>query len=307
MAAEKERDGYSDLDEAYERSLESVDSLLEVVSLLEREPPGRLAGQKGLFQDEVRALFRLWRVFRGSLDAGPLPTILSALRETPVERAGLVAESVHSLVAQLVSVAVMRVWEVARPDSTGGSSPMFALRDIPCLDQDELKNADRRDILEAARIAPPSLGGPGPLKDEDFSWLNAALSQEYTRAKRAEGTLVPPDKPPVVAVRTARPVNRPPENAFKAWQLRELLGVSKQSDIAAEMTKQGIAATQGQVSKWLRSVEAWRIAGGEMPPVGAAGGKPQSLDPGVLDMGTRRDGRTARQRQRRDPDAGSDA
>ena len=96
---------------------------------------------------------------------------------------------------------------------------------------------------------------------------------------------------------------RPPDKAFQAWQIRELVGISKQGEIADTMTKQGIPATQGQVSKWLAAVEKWRTAGGLMPEVGTLNGEPQSVDPDILDMGARQDGLTPRQRPRRDSDA----
>jgi hypothetical protein len=98
-------------------------------------------------------------------------------------------------------------------------------------------------------------------------------------------------------------LKRPPDKAFQAWQIRELVGISKQGDIAEMMTTQGVSATQGQVSKWLAAVEEWRQAGGLMPDVGTLENEPQSVDPDILDMGARRDGRTPRQRDRRDRDA----
>jgi hypothetical protein len=96
-----------------------------------------------------------------------------------------------------------------------------------------------------------------------------------------------------------KPCTRPPPKAFQAWQIRELVGISKQGEIANTMTQQGIPATQGQVSKWLKAVEDWRTAGGLMPNVGTLEGEPQSVDPHILDMGARQDGLTPRQRPRR--------
>jgi hypothetical protein len=96
---------------------------------------------------------------------------------------------------------------------------------------------------------------------------------------------------------------RPPGKAFQAWQIREGLSISNQAEIARIMVKQGVKASQGQVSKWLAAVESWRTAGGVMPKVGTFGGEPQSVDPAILDMGGRQDGLTKRQRPRRDPDA----
>jgi hypothetical protein len=101
------------------------------------------------------------------------------------------------------------------------------------------------------------------------------------------------------------PMTRPSDKAFQAWQIRELLNISDQTEIANKMVINGVKATQGQVSKWLKAVDGWRKGGGEIPQVGTLGDKPQSVAPDVLEMGARQDGRTARQRGRRDPDADS--
>jgi hypothetical protein len=99
-------------------------------------------------------------------------------------------------------------------------------------------------------------------------------------------------------------ISRPPDKAFRAWYIRDMLGVSNQTEIAEMMTKLGIMATQGQVSKWLREVEKYRAAGGIIPTVDKLN-KPEAIDPSVIDMGARRDGLTPRQRPRRDSDADS--
>lgn len=98
---------------------------------------------------------------------------------------------------------------------------------------------------------------------------------------------------------------RPPDKAFGAAAIRDLLGESKQTRIAEMMTESGIPATQGQVSKWLKSVDDYRAAGGIMPSVQDLN-KPETMDPAIIDMGPRQDGRTPRQRPRRDSDADSD-
>jgi hypothetical protein len=100
-----------------------------------------------------------------------------------------------------------------------------------------------------------------------------------------------------------KPLNRPSDKAFQAWQIREFLNISNQEEIATKMTEQGFPATQGQVSKWLAAVEEWRTAGGLMPKVGTLNSEPQPVDPNILDMGARQDGLTPRQRPRRDSGA----
>ena len=121
--------------------------------------------------------------------------------------------------------------------------------------------------------------------------------EEAARQTEAEGSSI--GKPP-------KPPRLPSKKAFQAWSVRALLGITDQTEIAEEMTRRETKATQGQVSKWLRAVEKYQAAGGILPDVTTIG-KPQSVDPDVLDMGARQDHRTPRQRERRDPDADSDS
>jgi hypothetical protein len=99
------------------------------------------------------------------------------------------------------------------------------------------------------------------------------------------------------------PIKRPPENALKAWRLRELLGITNQTEIAQKLSEEGISATQGQVSRWLKLAEEYLEAGNVLPLNQPMTKKPQSLDPSIIEMGKRRDNRTPRQRGRRDADS----
>ncbi len=97
---------------------------------------------------------------------------------------------------------------------------------------------------------------------------------------------------------------RPPDDAFIAWRLRDLKGLKGPTAIAKEMSKQlGREVNQGSVSRWLQKVDAYRKAGGIFPDLSSQIKKPHPIDPADIDMGERQDGRTPRQRQRRDPDA----
>jgi hypothetical protein len=109
------------------------------------------------------------------------------------------------------------------------------------------------------------------------------------------------------------PSPRPPsDKAWQAWRLSKLLGISKQTEIAAVMVQQGTRASQGQVSRWLREIDDFLKAGGIAPKMdglptdNTPDGKPGSFDPGILDMGPRQGGelyRAHQQRLRRDPDS----
>jgi len=104
---------------------------------------------------------------------------------------------------------------------------------------------------------------------------------------------------------TLQPVpKRPSDNAFIAWRLRDLMGLKTQQQIADAMSEQlGRKVHQGEISRWLDEVDAYRKAGGIFPDLSRLSSQPQSIDPDLIDMGPREDGRTSRQRQRRDPDA----
>ncbi len=104
-----------------------------------------------------------------------------------------------------------------------------------------------------------------------------------------------PDKP--------KPIKPPSKKALQAWRLKTMLGLETQQAIADEMTRQGTRATQGDVSRWLKEVEACQAAGYILPDPPHLDSKPEPIDPDVIEMGARQDGRTPRQRHRRDPDA----
>jgi len=101
---------------------------------------------------------------------------------------------------------------------------------------------------------------------------------------------------------TNLPVAEPPKRAIQAWRIRKLLGIENQAEIAAKMCKMGAHATQGQVSRWLQQAETFLAAGGVFPELKPSAKKLDIVDPNVLDMGARQDGRTPRQRERRDSD-----
>ena len=100
-----------------------------------------------------------------------------------------------------------------------------------------------------------------------------------------------------------RRIKPPSDKALKVYRLRAVIGTKTQTELATKMTEQGVPATQGQVSKWLKEVEEAQAAGYILPDLPHLDGEPQSIDPQVLEMGKRQDGRTRRQRPCRDPDA----
>ena len=106
--------------------------------------------------------------------------------------------------------------------------------------------------------------------------------------------------PPAGVEQTKTPeVKRPSENAFRAWRLRDLMGISNQTELAEKMTENGVPANQGQVSRWLKQVEEYMAAGGVLPKLSKMD-KPAAIDPSKIDLGKRQDGLTPHQRKRRD-------
>jgi hypothetical protein len=132
--------------------------------------------------------------------------------------------------------------------------------------------------------------------------LPARLEIELGQALAGDAEPEAPADTPERANKPNKPLRRPSKKALQAWHVQTVLSLTNQTDIAAEMTRQGTTANQGQVSKWLSQVEAYRAAGGLMPTPEAMS-KPETWDPADLDMGPRQDHLTSRQRSRRSADS----
>jgi hypothetical protein len=100
----------------------------------------------------------------------------------------------------------------------------------------------------------------------------------------------------------------PPDLAIKAYRLKFIRGVPKQTEIADLLSKEeGRAITQGQVSRWLRQAEEFVRLGGILPDmISPIDQKPISIDPERLDLGPRKDGHSLRQRGKRSDDGDDD-
>jgi len=110
----------------------------------------------------------------------------------------------------------------------------------------------------------------------------------------------PPDVPPV-----GKATRIPSEKAMAAWRLFYFFGISNQTEIAKTMVRNGTRATQGEVSKWLREVEAFQKAGGTLSLPEPA--RPAvSVDPKDIEIGEEQQGRSSYQRGRKDDDDSDD-
>ena len=134
-------------------------------------------------------------------------------------------------------------------------------------------NAESRDNANTALIADQSKPGGRP-----------AVAQG-SDAKRAK------PKPPS-------------EVAIKAYRFHLLSSSgSTQTEIAEALSRElGRPVSQGTLSRWLRQVTDWIKAGNILPDLSIPTRKPQSIDPGVIDMGERRDRHTQRQREKKTDD-----
>lgn len=88
------------------------------------------------------------------------------------------------------------------------------------------------------------------------------------------------------------PPRRPSDDAFRAWQIKTLVGVGKQVEIARTMSEElRRKVGQATVSRWLKQVEAFLQCGGVMPGF-AVRGNAKPVDPAVIDQGVRSDRRS---------------
>lgn len=88
---------------------------------------------------------------------------------------------------------------------------------------------------------------------------------------------------------------------YRLWVAKH--GTVSQRELAAELTSHGVLTTQGQVSKDIKAVKKFLHAGNVLPVLEPPKRRPITIDPSRIDVGRRADGRTERQRARRDLDS----
>ncbi len=108
-----------------------------------------------------------------------------------------------------------------------------------------------------------------------------------------------PVTPTVTIKRAASPkrprMKEPSKKAWQAWHCRNLYGETQQK-LMERMIANGVRCSQGTVCRWLIAVEAWRDAGGAVPPLPDPRCNAAAVNPAVIDQGGRTDGLTKRQR-----------
>jgi hypothetical protein len=114
--------------------------------------------------------------------------------------------------------------------------------------------------------------------------------------------------PPQVVRATAganRPRKEPSNDALTVYRYWLVTG-RKQTDLEADpqLAEQlGRYVNQGTISRWLMQVGQWIEAGNVLPSLPSnAHAKPVPIDPERIDLGKRQDGRTERQKGRRNSD-----
>jgi hypothetical protein len=140
--------------------------------------------------------------------------------------------------------------------------------------------------------------------DRIMEWLQSepATNQTIDTPPQDTEQVVKADN---VGMPAAKPSQKPPPDAaIKAYRLKWILGVPTQTEIAANLSRElGRPVSQGRVSRWLKQAEEFVQAGGVLPGLpNVPAERPRSIDPERLDLGRRQDGRTERQRGRRNED-----
>lgn len=252
---------------------------------------------------------------------------LSDYRDPPV-RWGMLSQEKHEAFWSLLQPLLILLYEFREdlPDATvQGLRRLYRALDIEFDDGQEVrvtsvlisdfsKNAEAVKQLigpQRGRIVThtgePSLvrGILLPLHLSDSAVRDVIEALRLIRdVEPRENDPLSPGRSPGIAEASKSIPNRPSDNAFIAWRLRDLKGLKGPSAIAKEMTKQlGRPVLQGTVSRWLKQTDAYRKAGGIFPDLPALTEQPHAIDPTFIDIGERQDQHTPRQRQRRDPDA----
>ena len=179
------------------------------------------------------------------------------------------------------------VWKLSHLAYRGGT-----LRQQAKMRKQLLIAAD--DYLDASGYEVPDPKAAKPTENEDAETPGTPTSKSGQQADSSDVPSSGASKANTIG--NADPVKRPSEKAFQAWRLRDLTGW-KQKQIAKKLD-----TNQGQVSKWYKAVKEYLDAANIFPDLGVTG-KPQSIDPTVIDMGARSDGLTPRQRERRTDDS----
>jgi len=125
---------------------------------------------------------------------------------------------------------------------------------------------------------------------------NKAAQNEPQEGHSASGSNGEPAKPVVV--------KEPSKRALAAFRLMVLKGVD-QTQIGAELTRMGMPATQGCVSRDIQHVRKWLRAGNILPELPGVAGI-RAVDPSRLEIGKRTDPRSPRPSELRGLEEDSD-
>ncbi|HTU19229.1 MAG TPA: hypothetical protein VMG10_14305 [Gemmataceae bacterium] len=180
-----------------------------------------------------------------------------------------------------------------------------------------LQGEERRLALQdyAKKLYPsPWLGTPPPryvdlryVTCPDLGAVARTLGEAVRLLRRAEAiggetmAAEPEDAGTADSVRPATHLKEPSSDAIAAYRAHLVIG-GTQTELAEILTENlGRPITQGQVSRWLKAMKDWLEAGNVLPDLSASAlPKPMPMDPERIDLGLRQDGRTERQRGRRD-------
>ena len=98
--------------------------------------------------------------------------------------------------------------------------------------------------------------------------------------------------------KAAKKLQPPTDRAIKTYRAIFVSGIRNQTELATYLTREGVPTNQGQVSRDLKTVTEFIVAGGVLPDVFSGQSDAQAVDPSRLALGKRTDGRTKRQREK---------
>jgi hypothetical protein len=252
-------------------AFDAVAKTLSEAAEMRRCPPNGWA----LFEGQARALQAAWRAARDRYAAAEI------LLRAVTDEGGRCAHQEALNAVCRVNDACGHVILAARR-ARGTISPHQAVAHVlavPAFDLPELLRAMRRQTSLAA-LRPGSSTAPPP------------VTPEATPAGDRQEELAAP-----------RSLKEPTAEAFKAYRALVVTGKTQKqlAQLLTEELKRPIH--QGTVSRWVNQVSDWLEAGNVLPDLSEPLRKrPTVMDPERIDLGERQDGRSKRQRGRRNSD-----
>ncbi len=191
------------------------------------------------------------------------------------ESRGLIRLRFHPL-------SVPAAWRKILPDTLENDPPNPPLNPkIALQEQGRLALAERR-LRQELTTSDAGSAAPGKAPPRE------------AKEKLAAGAVRETEPQSEAAVARLSKRKEPHARAFLAYRLHRFSGM-RQNDIGGQFGK-----SQKTISTWIKRVREWCEAGNPLPDSEAVSRKIRALDPAVLELGARIEGRTPRQRHKAD-------